>query len=136
MGVRRGAQQQVHALDGDAGAGGPLEGCGVKQQADLQGGGRRTPEQMRKKTSSFHSITTSPCCALQVTLYVGPFCLVAPLSILLGSVIGSVAPWAHLVLSCFATGTFLYVGASEVIMEGEETQRTHAHILEFPSQVD
>lgn len=49
----------------------------------------------------------------------GPFCLVAPLSILLGSVIGSVAPLAHLVLSCFATGTFLYVGASEVIMEGE-----------------
>ncbi|GFR47458.1 hypothetical protein Agub_g9184 [Astrephomene gubernaculifera] len=53
----------------------------------------------------------------QVTIYVGPFCLVAPLSILAGVYVGRVAPLASLVFSCFATGTFLYVGASEVIME-------------------
>ncbi|KXZ49333.1 hypothetical protein GPECTOR_22g927 [Gonium pectorale] len=53
----------------------------------------------------------------QVTAYVGPFCLVAPLSILAGVYVGRVAPIARLVFSCFATGTFLYVGASEVIME-------------------
>ncbi|GIL75431.1 hypothetical protein Vretimale_8064 [Volvox reticuliferus] len=53
----------------------------------------------------------------QVTAYVGPFCLVAPVSILAGIYVGRVAPIARLVFSCFATGTFLYVGASEVIME-------------------
>ncbi|EFJ49683.1 hypothetical protein VOLCADRAFT_89649 [Volvox carteri f. nagariensis] len=54
---------------------------------------------------------------LQVTAYVGPFCLVAPVSVLVGLYIGRVAPIARLVFSCFATGTFFYVGASEVIME-------------------
>ncbi|GLI61957.1 hypothetical protein VaNZ11_004520 [Volvox africanus] len=53
----------------------------------------------------------------QVTVYVGPFCLVAPVSILAGVYVGRVAPIARLVFSCFATGTFIYVGASEVIME-------------------
>ncbi|GIL51325.1 hypothetical protein Vafri_7338 [Volvox africanus] len=53
----------------------------------------------------------------QVTIYVGPFCLVAPVSILAGVYVGRVAPIARLVFSCFATGTFIYVGASEVIME-------------------
>eukprot|EP00198_Chlamydomonas_reinhardtii_P004193 XP_001693529.1 ZIP family transporter [Chlamydomonas reinhardtii] len=53
----------------------------------------------------------------QVTRYVGPFCLVAPASILLGVYVGAVAPALSLLFSCFATGTFIYVGASEVIME-------------------
>ena len=50
----------------------------------------------------------------QVTRYVGPFCLVAPASILLGVYVGAVAPALSLLFSCFATGTFIYVGASEV----------------------
>lgn len=50
----------------------------------------------------------------QVTKFVGPFCLVAPASVLVGVYVGSMAPIARLVFSCFATGTFLYVGASEV----------------------
>lgn len=53
----------------------------------------------------------------QVTLTVGPFCLVAPLGVALGMTAGGVDPWLTYMLSCAATGTFLYVGASEVIME-------------------
>ncbi|KAJ9522217.1 hypothetical protein QJQ45_008045 [Haematococcus lacustris] len=50
----------------------------------------------------------------QVLAYVGPFCLVPPLSIAFGMWAGQLAPGVHLVLSCFAAGTFLYVGCSEV----------------------
>lgn len=53
----------------------------------------------------------------QVLTYVGPFTLVAPVSIAFGAWAGTVAPVAHLVLSCFAAGTFLYVGCSEVLAE-------------------
>jgi len=53
----------------------------------------------------------------QVLTYVGPFTLVAPLSIAFGSWAGALTPAAHLVLSCFAAGTFLYVGCSEVLAE-------------------
>ncbi|GFH20308.1 uncharacterized protein HaLaN_17403, partial [Haematococcus lacustris] len=49
----------------------------------------------------------------QVLAYVGPFCLVPPLSIAFGMWAGQLAPGVHLVLSCFAAGTFLYVGCSE-----------------------
>ncbi|KAL6763573.1 Zinc/iron permease [Haematococcus lacustris] len=53
----------------------------------------------------------------QVLAYVGPFCLVPPLSIAFGMWAGQLAPGVHLVLSCFAAGTFLYVGCSEVLAE-------------------
>lgn len=53
----------------------------------------------------------------QITLYVGPFVLVAPTAILAGMYVSNVHPLVHLALSCFATGTFLYVGASEIVEE-------------------
>jgi len=53
----------------------------------------------------------------QVLTYIGPFTLVAPLSIMAGMYTSHVHPLANLVLMCLATGTFLYVGAGEVIME-------------------
>lgn len=52
-----------------------------------------------------------------VTLYVGPFAFVAPASIMFGAWAGDLDGVLHLVLSCFAAGTFLYVGASEVLTE-------------------
>jgi hypothetical protein len=57
------------------------------------------------------------CFALQITLYVGPFAFVAPAAILVGMFVRDVNPIVHLCLSCFATGTFLYVGASEIVEE-------------------
>lgn len=51
----------------------------------------------------------------QVLLCVGPFTLVAPLAVLAGAVVRDVDPLLTLVLSCFATGTFLYVGMSEIV---------------------
>eukprot|EP00775_Hariotina_reticulata_P010088 gene10088-10243_t len=53
----------------------------------------------------------------QITLYVGPFAFVAPAAILVGMFVRDVNPIVHLCLSCFATGTFLYVGASEIVEE-------------------
>ncbi|KAF6258712.1 Zinc/iron permease [Scenedesmus sp. NREL 46B-D3] len=53
----------------------------------------------------------------QITLYVGPFVIVAPTAILAGMYVSNVHPLVHLALSCFATGTFLYVGASEIVEE-------------------
>lgn len=55
--------------------------------------------------------------ARQITLWVGPFAFVAPSAILVGTFLGDVNPILHLALSCFATGTFLYVGASEIVEE-------------------
>jgi hypothetical protein len=57
------------------------------------------------------------CYFLQITLYVGPFVLVAPTAILAGMFVSNIHPLVHLALSCFATGTFLYVGASEIVEE-------------------
>lgn len=54
---------------------------------------------------------------LQITLCVGPFTFVAPCAILAGMFVRDVNPFVHLALSCFATGTFLYVGASEIVEE-------------------
>ncbi|GBF94825.1 zinc permease [Raphidocelis subcapitata] len=48
---------------------------------------------------------------------VGPFTLVAPAAIAVGAVVRDVDPMLTLVLSCFATGTFLYVGMSEIVEE-------------------
>lgn len=50
-------------------------------------------------------------------MYVGPFTLVAPTAILVGIFVRDVNPIVTLALSCFATGTFLYVGASEIVEE-------------------
>lgn len=49
--------------------------------------------------------------------YVAPFALVPPAAIVFGLSVGAVDPLLSLVLSCFAAGTFLYVGASEVLTE-------------------
>lgn len=57
------------------------------------------------------------CLLLQITLYVGPFTFVAPGAIVAGMFVRDVNPIVHLALSCFATGTFLYVGASEIVEE-------------------
>jgi hypothetical protein len=54
---------------------------------------------------------------MQITLYVGPFTFVAPCAIIAGMFVRDVNPIVHLALSCFATGTFLYVGASEIVEE-------------------
>lgn len=59
----------------------------------------------------------TPACDTQITLYVGPFTFVAPCAILAGMFVRDVNPIVHLALSCFATGTFLYVGASEIVEE-------------------
>jgi len=53
----------------------------------------------------------------QVLTCVGPFTFVAPSAIALGAVVRDVNPMLTLVLSCFATGTFLYVGMSEIVEE-------------------
>jgi len=54
----------------------------------------------------------------QVMLLVGPFTLVAPCSIALGAWAGASLPAGpQLVLNCMAAGTFLYVGANEVLAE-------------------
>jgi len=58
-----------------------------------------------------------PLLLLQITLCVGPFVFVAPTAILVGMFVRDVNPFVHLALSCFATGTFLYVGASEIVEE-------------------
>ena len=55
--------------------------------------------------------------ARQVLLCVGPFALVAPVAIAAGAAARDVDPALTLVLSCFATGTFLYVGMSEIVEE-------------------
>jgi zinc transporter ZupT len=55
--------------------------------------------------------------AAQVVLFAGPFALVAPASILLGMYVGGLAPVAELALLCGATGTFLYIGTTEVLAE-------------------
>jgi solute carrier family 39 (zinc transporter), member 1/2/3 len=53
----------------------------------------------------------------QITLYVAPFALIAPTAIAAGASLRGVGPMLTLLLSCFATGTFLYVGASEIVEE-------------------
>jgi hypothetical protein len=54
----------------------------------------------------------------QVVLLVGPFTLIAPTAIALGHWAGEVLPPSlTLLLSCLAAGTFLYVGASEILAE-------------------
>ena len=53
----------------------------------------------------------------KVALYLGPFVLVPPSAVLVGAFVRDVNPIAHLALSCFATGTFLYVGGTEIIEE-------------------
>ncbi|KAI8462728.1 MAG: ZIP zinc transporter-domain-containing protein [Monoraphidium minutum] len=53
----------------------------------------------------------------QVFAGVGPFALVAPTAIAAGAFARDVDPLLTLVLSCFATGTFLYVGMSEIVEE-------------------
>jgi hypothetical protein len=54
----------------------------------------------------------------QVLACVGPFALVAPTAVAVGAVVRDVNPMLTLVLSCFATGTFLYVGMSEIVEVG------------------
>jgi zinc transporter ZupT len=53
----------------------------------------------------------------QVMAWLGPFALVAPAAVATGGVVRGVDPMLTLVLSCFATGTFLYVGMSEIVEE-------------------
>jgi hypothetical protein len=52
--------------------------------------------------------------ARQVVLFAGPFTLVAPAAIAAGSYMGGLAPVLELALLCGATGTFLYIGTTEV----------------------
>ena len=47
----------------------------------------------------------------------GPFVFVAPVSIFVGVFVRDVNPIINLALCCFATGTFIYVGASEIVEE-------------------
>ena len=58
----------------------------------------------------------------QVLLCAGPFTLVAPAAIMLGAWVGRLQPAAEMALLCGATGTFLYIGASEVMTEEFEAE--------------
>jgi hypothetical protein len=53
-----------------------------------------------------------------------PYHIIPPLAIILAAVVGAENPSASLVLTGFSTGTFLYIGAFEVICEefAEHTQ--------------
>ena len=53
----------------------------------------------------------------QVACYLVPFSLVAPTAIAVGTYMSSMHPLLSLVLTCLATGTFLYIGCGELTME-------------------
>ncbi len=58
------------------------------------------------------------CVCVQVVQLVGPFTLLAPTAIATGHIAGALLPPAlQLLLNCLACGTFLYVGASEILTE-------------------
>jgi hypothetical protein len=78
---------------------------------------RGTPRFIATTTTPHTHPTHTPRQRHQITLCVGPFAFVAPTAILAGMFVRDVNPLAHLALSCFATGTFLYVGASEIVEE-------------------
>lgn len=54
---------------------------------------------------------------LQATLFLLPYHLLPPVSVILAALVGSEDALASLVLSGLAAGTFLYIGAFEVVCE-------------------
>ena len=57
---------------------------------------------------------TACSCCRQTATFLLPFALTAPLGVGIGAALTDVNAWAQMVLYAFATGFFLYVGASEV----------------------
>ena len=67
-------------------------------------------------------------CLLQVLGFAALFALTAPIAILIGTALDDVPALVNLILTALSTGTFLYIGAYEVISEefrkGKSEERT------------
>lgn len=73
------------------------------------------------------------CRPSRLVLVMLPYQILPPLAVIVGTFIESQNPTASLVLTCLATGTFLYVGAYEVTAEEFGTHSHRADVFEIKS---
>ncbi len=82
-------------------------------------------------TIEHHNVLLCTALTKPLSVAAGPFSLVAPAAIMLGIYAGQLHPGLEMALLCCATGTFLYIGASEVMTEEFEA---HADKLDSISE--